>query len=205
MPISQTSKSLVSNIPIWHIKYPKSSTSRISQSPISRILKPNYSNIPKPSNSNNQTPGIFSLWQSRGAVMRRGWDTAHWPVSTRPPTSAQVFQHKNISSVPSVNQVQKGICTCVPSEYVVTSEHCCTKNVNDETLVQRQILEKWTIPKKSLLPLHLFSDRENRKKKVFVKTKQVHNSVKANYQSQSKQPRYLQVRVANGVRIGQQT
>ena len=62
--ISQTSQNSVQNI--------RNSTCQISQSPISRILKPN---IPKPSNSNNQTPGIFSLWQSRGgAVKRRGWE-----------------------------------------------------------------------------------------------------------------------------------
>ena len=164
MPISQTSKRLVSNIPNWTYQISQRSTSHISQSPISRLSWSPTIQISQGLVTQISKLLGFSPCGSQGGQWSGVGRTAHWPVSTRPPTSAQVFQHKNISSVPSVNQVQKGICTCVPSEYFVTSEHCCAKNVNDETLVQRQILEKWTIPIKSSLPLHLCSDHENWKK-----------------------------------------
>ena len=113
LPISLDAN--ISNIQKFSFKYPKYDIpnipklnfSNIPKPNISIFLKPNYSNIPKPSNSNNQTPGIFSLWQPRGRGQWSGvGGTAHWPVSSRPPTSAQVFQHKNISTELSLAQAQ---------------------------------------------------------------------------------------------------
>ena len=79
LPISLDAN--ISNVQKFCFKYPKFDIpnipklnfSNIPKPNFSIVLKPNYSNIPKPSNLNNQTPGIFSLWQSRGGGSEAAW------------------------------------------------------------------------------------------------------------------------------------
>ena len=93
MQISQTSKSLASNIPNLTYQISQSSTSRISQSPISRLswsltIQISQSLVTQITKLLGFSPcGSQGEWEWSGVG-----GTAHWPVSTRPPNSAQAFQ-----------------------------------------------------------------------------------------------------------------